>query len=78
MVQMELRFKKGGRITQKDQVREHLERCGSITSWGAIQEYRITRLSEYINQLRQEGMNITTTWKSANGKQWGLYELVKD
>lgn len=35
-----------------DLVLMHLKEFGSITSWEAIQEYGITRLSEYIRQIR--------------------------
>lgn len=31
----------------------HLQEYGTITSWQAIQDYGITRLSEYIRQIRQ-------------------------
>ena len=47
-------------MTQKRAVKQHLTERGNITSWGAIKEYGITRLSEYIHQLRKDGMSITT------------------
>ena len=45
-------------MTQLQQVRNHLKTHGEITSWCAIQMYGITRLSEYIRQLRSKGLNI--------------------
>jgi hypothetical protein len=38
----------------------HLKEFGSITSLEAIKEYGITRLAEYIRQMRQMGYSITT------------------
>ena len=45
-------------ITQYDRVLNHLKRFGSITSWEAIMEYGITRISATIYQLRQDGYLI--------------------
>lgn len=44
--------------TQLEAIREHLEKFGHITSWMAIKEYGVTRLSHYIYLLRKEGMDI--------------------
>lgn len=41
-------------MTQKERILNHLEKYGSITSWEAIREYGITRLSQYIYLLRNE------------------------
>ena len=48
--------------TQKDRVLDHLKEQGTITSWEAIQNYGITRLSEYIRQLRLDGYMIASNW----------------
>ena len=46
-------------MTKQDKVMNHLIEHGSITSWEAIQEYRATRLSAIIYNLRHKlGMNI--------------------
>jgi hypothetical protein len=37
----------------------HLKEFGSITSLEAIKEYGITRLAEYIRQMRQMGYSQT-------------------
>lgn len=65
--------------TQLAQVRKHLKKNKKITSWTAIEKYRITRLSEYIRILRQEeNLNISMTWKKTDeGKRYGLYKLEK-
>lgn len=64
--------------TQLENVRTHLKRYGSITSWKAIQLYRITRLSEYIRVLRHENnMNIFSDWRQdkKTKKNYVVYEL---
>ena len=47
-------------ITQRELVRKHLNKKGSITSWEAIQQYGCTRLSAIIYDLRNDGMKIKT------------------
>ncbi len=49
------------RMSQLQTVMMHLRRRGSITTWQAITEYHITRLSAIIYRLRNEqGMDITS------------------
>ena len=48
--------------TARDRVLDHLKEHGTITSWEAIQNYDITRLSEYIRQLRLDGYMIASNW----------------
>jgi len=45
-------------MTQKEQILTHLKEHGSITSWDAIMEYGVTRLSHQIYCLRNEGFII--------------------
>ena len=45
-------------MTQKEQILTHLKKYGSITSWDAIMEYGVTRLSHHIYCLRNEGFII--------------------
>lgn len=46
-------------MTQKEMVREYLEKHGSITSWQAITEMHITRLSAHIHSLKhKDGLKI--------------------
>lgn len=49
-------------VTQRMIVYKHLKRHGSITSWEAIKEYGITRLSAVIFDLRNNGIDITDKW----------------
>ncbi len=46
------------KLTQKEQVLNHLKTYGSLTSWDAIMEYGITRLSHHIYCLRNDGFII--------------------
>ena len=46
------------KVTQKEQVLNHLKTYGSLTSWDAIMEYGITRLSHHIYCLRNDGIII--------------------
>lgn len=49
-------------ITMKDRVFRYLQDNGSITTWEAIQQLGCTRLSEYIRQLRTEGVPVDDKW----------------
>lgn len=65
--------------TQKEKVKRHLERGLKITSWDAIVQYHITRLSAYICELRQEGMNIITDYETnKEGVTYAVYWLQKE
>lgn len=46
------------KLTQKEQVLNHLKTYGSLSSWDAIMEYGITRLSHHIYCLRNDGFII--------------------
>lgn len=69
--------------TQLDDVLEHLEKYGSITSMEAITEYGATRLSAIIYKLRHQGYNISTEMLTVKSKRYGRtthygkYTLIK-
>ena len=63
--------------TQENQILNHLKQHKFITSWEAIQKYRITRLSARIYELRERGHNIITKNVSENGKRFAEYSLIK-
>ena len=66
-------------LKQKALILAHLKTFGSITSWLAITEFHITRLSEYIRQLRREdGWIIDDKFESEEDKHWKRYYLIKD
>ena len=59
--------------TKTSKVLTHLQREGSITSWDAIQLYRVTRLSAIIFNLKKEGHDITTTNVKGDGVTYTRY-----
>ncbi len=64
------------KLTQIEQIEDHLLIHGKITSWGAITKYSITRLSEYIRILRHvKHWTISSTWKHNSERRWVLYQL---
>lgn len=63
-------------MTQKQKISNHLQVNRNITTWDAIQLYRITRLSEYIRQLREDGWIIENLHESFEGKHWDRYVVV--
>ena len=62
--------------TQENQILNHLKQHKFITSWEAIQEYRITRLSARIYELREKGYQIITKNVTENGKTFAEYSLI--
>lgn len=68
-------------ITQEDRVLMFMKDTGSITSWQAIQQFGITRLSAKIFNLRREGYEITNKMrfsKNRYGEQIHFVEYVLD
>jgi len=63
-------------ISQENQILNHLKKHKFITSWEAIQEYRITRLSARIYELREKGYQIITKNITENGKTFAEYSLI--
>lgn len=69
--------------THKQRVLEHLQKYGRITTWEAFSNYGITRLSEYIRQLRLEDYDIETIWARAKNRygdsvHYGIFKLKED
>ena len=59
--------------TKTGKVLKHLQEQGSITSWDAIQLYRVTRLAAVILNLKQEGYQIQSVNESKDGTHWTRY-----
>ena len=55
-------------VTQDDRILYHLIDNGNITSWEAIKEYGITRLSAIIYRLRNLGYDIRNEWEFARNR----------
>ena len=70
-------------MTQCEKILRHMEKCGSITSWEAMQEYGIMRLASRITDLKREGIPIKremVTQKNRHGEAvtFARYHLVKE
>ena len=50
------------KVTLQEVILQHLRNEGSITTWEAIKEYGVTRLSAVIYNLRKTGFDITDDW----------------
>lgn len=61
--------------SQNQQLIQHFSKRKSITSWEAIEKYRITRLAARIRNLRDAGHIIVTVKEvdHATGKHWAKY-----
>jgi len=62
--------------SQKEHIRDHLERYGSITPLTALREYGCMRLGARILELRREGLDIRTVTPD-EGKRYAIYQLVR-
>ena len=68
--------------TQREAVIWHLQNMEKITSWEAIKEYGVTRLSSIIFNLREEGFNIqskpeTMLNRFGNSTTIAVYHLLE-
>lgn len=61
-------------MNKTDAVRKHLEEKGEIDTWTAISQYKATRLSSIIFNLRKEGMPIQSI-KSQHETNFVTYKL---
>ena len=67
-------------MTQDERILRHLKDYGSITSWEAINEYGITRISAVVYRLRKNGYKISTEFKTSKNRygdkvSYGIYKL---
>lgn len=57
------------KTTHADRIEKYLKENGSITSWEAIKEFGITRLSAVIYNLRNKrGLDITTNFETRKNR----------
>lgn len=69
--------------SQPDKVLDYLKKHGSITSWQAITELRVTRLSAVIFRLKDRGYDISSFDREkvdsdGNKVRWVEYRLRGD
>ena len=55
-------------LTQADRILRHLMKRGAITTWLAIRDYGITRLSAKIYELRARGYEISCDWEFSKNR----------
>ena len=70
------------KLSQKERVLCYLHEFGEITSWSAIREFGITRLSAVIFNLRKDGWNIENEWEHTTNRygdavKYVRYKLIK-
>ena len=63
------------KITQAQVIKAHLLSGRSITTWKAIQLYRITCLATRISELRRLGLQIKQERINSDGTCWQVYWL---
>lgn len=65
--------------TQIQKILNHLKIHKSITSWEAIQKYRVTRLSAVIFVLRERGYDIISNreYNEETGTNYARYVLMR-
>lgn len=67
-------------MNQQERVLQHLKDYGCITSWQAIMEYGVTRISAKIFELRKQGYKIKTEKRKSKNRYgdkvcYGVYIL---
>ena len=66
------------KLSQEDVIARHLEKHGSITSMEAFEQYKITRLSGRIFDLRAKGMDIVTDMVyGKGGTKYAVYRVTR-
>lgn len=65
-------------MSQRELILDHLRKHprAGLTTWQAIQKFRITRLSGRILELRREHEIVSEMRKLPNGKRVAVYRLV--
>lgn len=65
------------KTTQNDMILRHLQDYSSITTWEAIQEYGVTRLSARISDIKDMGYIITDEWVSTPNRYGEMISFKK-
>ena len=63
-------------MTQNQQIKSYLEQGKTITPLQALNKFGCIRLAARVNDLRKEGLNITTKIVTKDGKTFASYRLV--
>lgn len=65
-------------MSQKERVREYLEKHGTITSFECFTKLRIVDLQRAIFLLRKEEYNITDEWVNNGKSKYKIYRLERE
>lgn len=67
------------KLNKSKAILEHLMKYGQIHTWQAITEYKATRLSSIIYNLRNKGYDIESIWVQKKDRpRYVLYTLMQD
>lgn len=66
------------KLNQTQIIKAHLLEGKPITTWQAIQLYRITSFTTRISELRKLGLQIEQKRIHSKGKYWNVYWLNSD
>lgn len=67
----------GKKTNSEERVLQYLREQGSITSWRAISEFGITRLSSTIHRLRKSGYPIETEMITGKNRYGDMITYAK-
>ena len=62
-------------MTQNQQIKSYLEKGKTITPLQALNKFGCFRLAARVNDLRKEGLNISTKIVTKDGKTFASYKL---
>ncbi len=62
-------------MSQTNRIKKYLEKGGKLTQLKALTMFDCFRLASRINQLRNQGMEITTRMVKRNGKRFAEYRI---
>jgi len=67
-------------ISQKQRIKQHLQKGKTITQMQALRKWRCFRLSARINEIRNDGIDVRTTMvdNSHNSGAHAKYKIVDD
>ncbi len=64
-------------MTQNEQVLQHMQDVGPITTLVAVREYGITRLSARIYDLKAAGFEVETRWREVRDRHGQRKHVVE-
>tara|TARA_Y100001972_G_C7557781_1_gene280218 strand:+ start:419 stop:616 length:198 start_codon:yes stop_codon:yes gene_type:complete len=62
-------------MTQNEQILKHLQSGKTLSPLDALKKFGCMRLGARVYNLKQEGHDIETSFKTQNGKTFAIYKL---